>query len=164
MKVLAVALLGLPYLVVAMQLPNGVEINVDDIDPEDNVDEDQFVKDFDLPEVTDPEEKARRQAALKANEALIKEENEAYSRGEKTWFDAVNEFADLPEDEFEAEKTGDQTPPDYRTYGRGLLEPTGQLSDGPSYPYFPTFYLLQTQVLTGWTLHLSSTLLTSAGQ
>merc|ERR1712156_588253 len=45
MKVLAVALLGLPYLVVAMQLPNGVEINVDDIDPEDNVDEDQFVKD-----------------------------------------------------------------------------------------------------------------------
>merc|ERR1712209_387512 len=98
MKVLAVALLGLPYLVVAMQLPNGVEINVDDIDPEDNVDEDQFVKDFDLPEVTDPEEKARRQAALKANEA--------YSRGEKTWFDVVNEFADLPEDEFEAEKTG----------------------------------------------------------
>ena len=164
MKVLAVALLGLPYLVVAMQLPNGVEINVDDIDPEDNVDEDQFVKDFDLPKVTDPEEKARRQAALKANEALIKEENEAYSRGEKTWFDAVNEFADLPEDEFEAEKTGDQTPPDYRTYGRGLLEPTGQLSDGPSYPYFPTFYLLQTQVLTGWTLHLSSTLPNSVGQ
>ena len=164
MKVLAVALLGLPYLVVAMQLPNGVEINVDDIDPEDNVDEDQFVKDFDLPEVTDPEEKARRQAALKANEALIKEENEAYSRGEKTWFDAVNEFADLPEDEFEAEKTGDQSPPDYRTYGRGLLEPTGQLSDGPSYPYFPTFYLLQTQVLTGWTLRLSSTLPNSAGQ
>ena len=102
--------------------------------------------------------------ALKANEALIKEENEAYSRGEKTWFDAVNEFADLPEDEFEAEKTGDQTPPDYRTYGRGLLEPTGQLSDGPSYPYFPTFYLLQTQVLTGWTLHLSSTLPMSVGQ
>ena len=165
MKVLAVALLGLPYLVVAMQLPNGVEINVDDIDPEDNVDEDQFVKDFDLPEVTDPEEKARRQAALKANEALIKEENEAYSRGEKTWFDAVNEFADLPEDEFEAEKTGDQTPPDYRTYGRGLLEPTGQLSDGPSFISFHSYILpFQTQVLTGWTLHLSSTLPNSAGQ
>merc|ERR1712209_347942 len=140
MKVLAVALLGLPYLVVAMQLPNGVEINVDDIDPEDNVDEDQFVKDFDLPEVTDPEEKARRQAALKANEALIKEENEAYSRGEKTWFDAVNEFADLPEDEFEAEKTGDQTPPDYRTYGRGLLEPTGaDRVDFASEQYFAEF-------------------------
>jgi len=140
MKVLAVALLGLPYLVVAMQLPNGVEINVDDIDPEDNVDEDQFVKDFDLPEVTDPEEKARRQAALKANEALIKEENEAYSRGEKTWFDAVNEFADLPEDEFEAEKTGDQSPPDYRTYGRGLLEPTGaDRVDFASEQYFAEF-------------------------
>ena len=165
MKVLAVALLGLPYLVVAMQLPNGVEINVDDIDPEDNVDEDQFVKDFDLPEVTDPEEKARRQAALKANEALIKEENEAYSRGEKTWFDAVNEFADLPEDEFEAEKTGDQSPPDYRTYGRGLLEPTGQLSDGPSFISLLSYILpFQTQVLTGWTLHLSSTSPNSVGQ
>ena len=134
MKILAVALLGLPYLVAAMQLPNGVEINVDDIDPEDNVDEDQFVKDFDLPEVTDPEEKARRQAALKANEALIKEENEAYSRGEKTWFDAVNKFADLPEDEFEHEKTGLKTRQDYRSYGRGLLQPIGQLSNGLSCP------------------------------
>ena len=109
MKVLAVALLGLLHPVVSVQLPNGVEVNVDDIDPEDNVDEEQFVNDFNLPEVTDPEEKARRQAALKANEALIKEENEAYSRGEKTWFDAVNKFADLPKDEFEREKTGLKT-------------------------------------------------------
>ena len=123
MKVLAVALLGLLHPVVSMQLPNRVEVNADDIDPEVNVDEDQFVKDFNLPEVTDPDEKARREAALKANEALIKEENEAYSKGERTWFDAVNEFADLPEDEFEAEKTGDLAPP---AYGRGLLEPTGE--------------------------------------
>merc|ERR1712004_825233 len=67
-------------------------------------------------------------------------ENEAYSRGEKTWFDAVNEFADLPEDEFEAEKTGDQTPPDYRTFGRGLLEPTGaDRVDFASEQYFAEF-------------------------
>ena len=119
MKLLALVLLGLLNLVVAKELP---KVNADEIDPEDNVDEDQFEIDFNLPKVTDPEEKARRQAALKANEALIKEENEAYSKGERTWFDAVNEFADLPEDEFEAEKTGDVVPPGY---GRGLLEPTG---------------------------------------
>merc|ERR1719338_8345 len=109
MKLLAVVLLGLLNIVVAKELPASIKVNADEIDP-------------DLPKVTDPEEKARRQAALKANEALIKEENEAYSRGEKTRFDAVNEFADLPEDEFEAEKTGDLAPP---AYGRGLLEPTG---------------------------------------
>ena len=123
MKLLVVVLLGLLQLVAAKELPASIEINADEIDPEDNVDEDQFEIDFNLPKVTDPEEKARRQAALKANEALIKEENEAYSKGERTWFDAVNEFADLPEDEFEAEKTGDLAPP---AYGRGLLEPTGE--------------------------------------
>merc|ERR1712079_928069 len=49
-------------------------------------------------------------------------------------------FADLPEDEFEAEKTGDQTPPDYRTYGRGLLEPTGaDRVDFASEQYFAEF-------------------------
>merc|ERR1712110_1189706 len=140
MKLLVVLLLGLLNLVVAKELPASIKVNADEIDPEDNVDEDQFEIDFNLPKVTDPEEKARRQAALKANEALIKEENEAYSRGEKTWFDAVNEFADLPEDEFEAEKTGDQTPPDYRTYGRGLLEPTGaDRVDFASEQYFADF-------------------------
>ena len=98
------------------------------------------MKDFNLPEVSDPDEKARRQAALKANEALIKEENEAYSRGEKTWFDAVNKFADLPEDEFELEKTGLKTPPASRTYGRGLLEPSGaDRVDFASEQYFADF-------------------------
>ena len=149
MMVLAVALLGLLHPVVSTQLPNGVEVNVDDIDPEDNVDEEQFVKDFNLPEVTDPEEKARRQAALKANEALIKEENEAYSRGEKTWFDAVNKFADLPEDEFENEKTGLKTRQDYRSYGRGLLQPIGQLSNRPFMSLISNIYPFQIQVLTG---------------
>jgi len=137
MKLLAILLLGLLNLAVATKLPDSIKINADEIDPEDNVDEDQFEIDFNLPKVTDPEEKARRQAALKANEALIKEENEAYSKGERTWFDAVNEFADLPEDEFEAEKTGDKTPPGY---GRGLLEPTGaDRVDFASEQYFANF-------------------------
>merc|ERR1719350_2276159 len=124
MKLLAVVLLGLLNLVVAKELPASIKVNADEIDPN-------------LPKVTDPEEKARRQAALKANEALIKEENEAYSKGEKTWFDAVNEFADLPEDEFEAEKTGDVVPPDF---GRGLLQPTGaDRVDFASEQYFANF-------------------------
>merc|ERR1712213_145953 len=51
----------------------------------------------------------------------------------------VKDF-DLPEDEFEAEKTGDQSPPDYRTYGRGLLEPTGaDRVDFASEQYFAEF-------------------------
>merc|ERR1719264_472619 len=124
MKLLALVLLGLLNLVVAKELPASIKVNADEID-------------FNLPKVTDPEEKARRQAALKANEALIKEENEAYSKGERTWFDAVNEFADLPEDEFEAEKTGDVVPPGY---GRGLLEPTGaDRVDFASEQYFANF-------------------------
>merc|ERR1711962_1397664 len=143
MKILAVALFGLPYLVAAMQLPNGVEINVDDIDPEDNVDEDQFVKDFDLPEVTDPEEKARRQAALKANEALIKEENEAYSRGEKT-----------------GSTPSTSLPTCLRTSSRlRRLATRPLLTTGPMGEVF-----LSPQVLTGWTLRLSSTLPNFVGQ
>ena len=170
MKLLAVVLLGLFNVVVAKELPGSIKINADEIDPEDNVDEDQFEIDFNLPKVTDPEEKARRQAALKANEALIKEENEAYSKGERTWFDAVNEFADLPEDEFEAEKTGDVVPP---AYGRGLLEPTGEFSIDQVMEMQMQIIrcilrandsLQKIKVLTGWTLHQSNTLPTFVGQ
>merc|ERR1712088_409914 len=142
MKLLVVVLLGLLNIVVAKELPASIKVNADEIDPEDNVDEDQFEIDFNLPKVTDPEEKARRQAALKANEALIKEENEAYSKGERTWFDAVNEFADLPEDEFEAEKTGDVKPAEF---GRGLLEPTGaDRVDFASEQYFANIAAIET--------------------
>merc|ERR1712127_491492 len=93
-----------------------------------------FEEHFNEPEITDPVEKASREAALKEAEAIVKKENEKFEEGQKTWFDAINEFSDLPSDEFESEKTGDIKPPQF---GRGLLEPTGsERVDAESERYF----------------------------
>merc|ERR1719481_163866 len=108
-----------------------------DLDPEDELNEDQFEEYFHLDPVTDPEEHERREEALKENEALIKENNDQYLHGNRTWWDAVNEFADLPADEFLSEKTGDS---DEVLYGRGLLEPAEEdRIDEESERYFDTF-------------------------
>ena len=98
-------------------------VNADDLDPYENANEVEFEALFDIAPADDPEEEARRAEALKENEAKIKEENELYSEGKRPWFDAVNNFANLPQDEFEAEKTGEIEPPGF---GRGLLEPRGE--------------------------------------
>ena len=120
MKLLVVAFVGLVGpLVIANEVPIP---NADEIDYYQNINEEEFEALFDLTPADDPEEEARRAEASKENEALIKEENELYSEGNRTWFDAVNEFANLPADEFEAEKTGDAEPP---AFARGLIEPTG---------------------------------------
>merc|ERR1719309_1322805 len=61
-----------------------------DLDPEDELNEDQFEEYFHLDPVTDPEEHERREEALKENEALIKENNDQYLHGnrvlEGTWW------------------------------------------------------------------------------
>lgn len=134
MKLLAVALIALVHIVVSKDVPAP---NADEIDPLDNIGEDEFEEHFGLPHVTDPEEKARREEALKENEELIKEENELYSEGKGTWFDAINEFSNLPEDEFEAQKTGEV---EAAGFGRGLIEPTGSdRVDFASEQYFANF-------------------------
>merc|ERR1719219_2185157 len=108
-----------------------------DLDPEDQLDEDAFEEYFHLPAVTDPVEHERREEALKENEALIKENNELYMEGFRSWWDQVNEFADLPADEFESQKTG-LTNESF--YGRGLLEPTPEERvDERSERYFDQF-------------------------
>ena len=77
---------------------------------------------------------ARREAALAAHEAEIKEVNQEYEDGEVSWFDGVNEFADLPDDEFVSQKTGALMPEEF---GRGLLEPSAdQVEDERSERYF----------------------------
>ena len=68
-----------------------------DLDPLDNLNEEQFEEEFHLEPVEDPEEKLRREEALVENENLIKETNQEYLNGEISWWDEVNEFADLPE-------------------------------------------------------------------
>jgi len=134
MKLLVVAFVGL---VVPLVIANEVPIpNPDEIDDYENINEEEFEALFDLTPADDPEEEARRAEALKQNEALIKEENKLYSEGNRTWFDAVNEFSNLPADEFEAEKTGDAPP----AFARGLIEPTGlDRVDFASEQYFANF-------------------------
>jgi hypothetical protein len=116
LSVLLVCLLGIGFAHGGPPRPVPFEM-----DPEDNDDEDQFEEDFNLPPITDPVEKAKRAKALAEDEKRVKEENEEFEEGKTTWKDAINEFSDLPLDEFEAEKTGDLKP----EFGRGLIEPTG---------------------------------------
>merc|ERR1712234_9919 len=70
------------------------------------MDEKEFEELFDLDPVVDPQEFEKRQNALKSNEELIKQVNQEYAEGKKTWYDSVNEFSDLPEDEFVSKMTG----------------------------------------------------------
>merc|ERR550532_760141 len=128
MKYIAILLLLTPLVFSA---------SVADLDPEDNLNEDEFEEYFHLPVVTDPEEHERREEALKENEALIKENNEKYMEGIVSWWDAVNEFADLPTDEFEQQKTGASNG---SLYGRGLLQPSEEERvDERSERYFDRF-------------------------
>jgi len=75
-----------------------------DLDPEDNLNEEEFEKEFHVAPADDPIEELRREEALVENEKMIKETNEKFLNGEITWHDAVNAFDNLPLDEFEAEK------------------------------------------------------------
>merc|ERR1712131_268675 len=99
----------------AGKLPAGV----DDLD---NVTLEEFLEDFGLDEVDDPEEAALMEEALEENEEIVKEANEAFANGDQTWYDEINEFDDLPEDEFIAEHTGLLTNLTGFTRGMGLLD------------------------------------------
>merc|ERR1719219_1379352 len=74
----------------------------------DNADltEDEFLEEFHLPPIDDPEEKARRAEALHQHQHEVQDVNEAYMAGNKTWFDTINEFSDIPDDEFIETHTG----------------------------------------------------------
>ena len=83
----------------AGKLPAGV-------DDMDNISLDEFETHFGHEHVTEPEEKTRRAAALKEHQEVVRRANEAYARGEQTWYDEVNEFSDIPDDDFIATHTG----------------------------------------------------------
>merc|ERR1711973_51076 len=91
-----------------------------DLEPLDDIDEKEFEEYFHLDPVDDPEEFEKRSKALKENEKEIKKINDEYENGDITWFDGMNEFADLTEDEFLEEKTGATS---NITMGRGVLDP-----------------------------------------
>jgi len=79
-----------------------------------DMDEKEFEEFFNLDPVVDPEEFEKRQGALKSNEDLIKQVNQEYAEGKKTWYDSVNKFSNLPEDEFVSRMTGLVIPEDRR--------------------------------------------------
>ena len=94
--------------------------------------EKEFEEYFNQPDLQDPEEYKARDEALRESEEEIKKTNDAYKKGEKTWFDKVNEFSDLPQEEFEKEKTGADI-----IEGRGLLKPLpNEIYDEESERYF----------------------------
>jgi len=135
MKLLAVICL------VSYAMAKGVPEGEDDLT---NLNLDDFEDYFGLDHVTDPEEKKRREEALKENEEKVKEVNEAYEKGESSWWDEINEMADLPEDEFEAEHTG-LVDDSERTYARGLIDSPMEY-DEASERYFDTFRLSRATV------------------
>ena len=107
-----------------------------EMDSNDNLTEEEFEEFFGLEPVTDEEEKAKREAALEAAEAEIKEENEKFLKGEADWWEEINEFSDLSKEEFEAEKTGAK-----EGFGRGLVEPEISPVDERSERYFSELLL-----------------------
>merc|ERR1712038_1864497 len=104
-----------------------------DMDPDDNMTEEEFEKAFDQEPVTDPKEKAKRAEALKEAEEEVKKENEKFEHGKAEYWEEIQEWSDLPKDEFEKTKTGDN---DNKQHGRGLVEPKEAPVDEMSERYF----------------------------
>jgi len=87
----------------------------------------------------DLSEEKLREEVLEEHEASVKDTNAAYLAGELTWFDAINENSNLPEDEFEHSKTG-AIDPSAGGFGRGLLDPLPEhLVDEDSEHHFDQF-------------------------
>merc|ERR1719360_46125 len=82
------------------QLAVGQHANFDDLDPNDEMSEDEFEKYYHKEKPSDSKE------------------YEKFKKGESTWSEKVNEFSDLPDDEFKKQRTGA-----LNGKGRGLLRP-----------------------------------------
>merc|ERR1712234_6623 len=107
-----------------------------------DMDEKQFEEFFHLEPVQDAKELKRRQGALSQQEKEIKTVNAEYKKGESSFFEALNEFSDLPEDEFREQKTGMHV-----DFGTGMLQPLPeQRVDEASEMYFDQFRYSRTSV------------------
>ena len=71
-----------------------------------NLTEEAFLEIFDLPPVDDPKERTRRGRTLKEHQQAVLQNNQLYLAGRRTWFEGINEFSDIPDDEFIATHTG----------------------------------------------------------
>ena len=106
-----------------------------ELDPNVSLDEDAFLAKFNEV-VNDPVEKEKRSKALKKNENNIRRVNRDFINGKSGFYEKINSFSDLPEDEFRKERTGLLEKP---KYGRGLLISNTTKSDPESERYFDQF-------------------------
>jgi len=68
--------------------------------------EEQFEEHFHLKPILDIYQYQTHQTALMRSQKQVREVNEDFAAGRKTWFDRINEFSNLPADEFIKQKTG----------------------------------------------------------
>jgi len=113
------------------------ETSSEEMDNDDELGEEEFEAQFGEEPVDDPEEMARRAETLKEEEDVVKERDIEYLDGEIEWYEKIGPYSDLPEDEFEAERTGSKEP----SYARGLINPEPGMEpvDEKSERYFDTF-------------------------
>ena len=143
MRILAVlALLQLASCGLVREEPVAeVETEFGDLDADDELSEEAFEAQFGEEAVTDPAELERRRARLAEEEQEVRQENEEFLEGSKEWFERIDEYSDLPFDEFEAERTGDV---DSKKFARGLLHPEVAPVDPESERYYDSFRLGRT--------------------
>ena len=133
-------------------LPLAFCATVFNMDSDESLGEDEFEEKFDVEKVYAPEEHKKREDALKEHEAEIKESNLKFRAGKQTWFDKVNALSNLPEQEFEAQKTGELKPNGTFRFGRGLLHPADPADriDEASERYFDQFRFSRADVPTSY--------------
>merc|ERR1711990_1262822 len=119
MKFLPLLMISAVFAATIDREDDNLEELAEGMNPYGSLDEDEFLEQFHKPQIDDPEEKEKRAEALKKHEQEVLENNEAFLAGNQTWFDEINEFSDLTDEELEANHTGvlvDQE------YARGLYD------------------------------------------
>ena len=74
-------------------------------DAENDLEEDDFLSQFGLPDIKSYKTKMERSTALKEHEKIIQRVNSQFVNGKKSWWDRLNSFADLPYDEVVKDET-----------------------------------------------------------
>ena len=106
----------------------------DEMDINDELSEEAFEALFGETPITDPVELEKHRQALAEEEEEVKSVNKEYLEGKKTWYEKIDEFSDLPFDEFEARRTGL-----IDGYSRGLID--SDEMDPESERYFDSYRL-----------------------
>lgn len=66
-----------------------------DFDDHSDFSLEEFEDFFGHEHILDPEEKAKRELALKSNEEIVKKANDAFAKGEQTWYITMTYLIEL---------------------------------------------------------------------